>query len=240
MTSLLVEIERGLLTDSERRNPHWFPRWFTYDVTEAEKREWQDFVEKNPLKLGYEPEKVMGQEKEKAVSSTPQPTSSAQSEGRNAQAATPTGSQAASTSTTRATAAPPTSSPSSQQPMKQTSTEANTSSPKATHLPQNESSPSATVQPSSAPSQRSPAVQASESESLAGNSAATAQIVGLPPTDIDAPLTCRICDLPGTKVCTGCRKVRYCTAEHQTLDWKEHKKSCKPKGKAKAVEGYTI
>lgn len=53
MAEMLVEIERGLLTNSERRNPNWFPRWFTYTVTESERREWQDFVNKHPLRLGY-------------------------------------------------------------------------------------------------------------------------------------------------------------------------------------------
>jgi hypothetical protein len=49
---MLVEIERGILTESERKNPHWFPRWFNYTLTEVERKEWQNFMEKNPSMFG--------------------------------------------------------------------------------------------------------------------------------------------------------------------------------------------
>ncbi|KAF8991943.1 hypothetical protein BDQ17DRAFT_1188267, partial [Cyathus striatus] len=32
---------------------------------------------------------------------------------------------------------------------------------------------------------------------------------------------------PTLKICTGCRKVRYCSEECQKTDWKRHKKECK-------------
>ena len=50
MASLQVEIELGLLSSSERERRDWFPEWFSYSMTETEKRVWNEFVEKNPLK----------------------------------------------------------------------------------------------------------------------------------------------------------------------------------------------
>jgi hypothetical protein len=38
MATLLVDIETNLLTDKERKNPKWFPRWFNYLMTEEERR----------------------------------------------------------------------------------------------------------------------------------------------------------------------------------------------------------
>jgi hypothetical protein len=50
MASLQVQIELGLLSASERARKDWFPEWFSYTMTETEKRTWKDFLEKNPLK----------------------------------------------------------------------------------------------------------------------------------------------------------------------------------------------
>lgn len=39
---------------------------------------------------------------------------------------------------------------------------------------------------------------------------------------------CRVCGCPGTKKCSGCGKVSYCSKNHQTMDWKaRHKDECK-------------
>ncbi|KAJ3495442.1 hypothetical protein NMY22_g19938 [Coprinellus aureogranulatus] len=35
------------------------------------------------------------------------------------------------------------------------------------------------------------------------------------------------CLKPGTKVCSGCRLVSYCSAECQRIDWKDHKRTCR-------------
>jgi hypothetical protein len=48
--SLQVEIELGLLSSSERERRDWFPEWFTYTITETERRDWNEFLDKNPLK----------------------------------------------------------------------------------------------------------------------------------------------------------------------------------------------
>jgi hypothetical protein len=39
------------------------------------------------------------------------------------------------------------------------------------------------------------------------------------------------CDKPGTKTCTGCGEIGYCSKEHQIAHWKTHKGSCKQKHK---------
>jgi hypothetical protein len=49
MASLQVEIELGLISASERARRDWFPVWFSYSMTEAEKRAWKEYVDKNPL-----------------------------------------------------------------------------------------------------------------------------------------------------------------------------------------------
>ncbi|KAK3863573.1 hypothetical protein Pcinc_030669 [Petrolisthes cinctipes] len=42
---------------------------------------------------------------------------------------------------------------------------------------------------------------------------------------------CRICGALGPKVCGGCKMARYCSKEHQALDWKSgHKAECKDPG----------
>ena len=39
---------------------------------------------------------------------------------------------------------------------------------------------------------------------------------------------CAVCGCLGGKSCAGCKKVHYCSREHQTIDWKHgHKSKCK-------------
>nr|XP_053641855.1 programmed cell death protein 2-like isoform X2 [Cherax quadricarinatus] len=42
---------------------------------------------------------------------------------------------------------------------------------------------------------------------------------------------CRICGALGPKTCGGCKVARYCSKDHQALDWKSgHKAECKNPG----------
>jgi len=44
---------------------------------------------------------------------------------------------------------------------------------------------------------------------------------------------CAVCGCRGPKQCAGCKKVHYCSREHQTIDWKHgHKHNCKESGGA--------
>ena len=50
-------------------------------------------------------------------------------------------------------------------------------------------------------------------------------------TTAPAPLaeeTCAMCGATrGLQLCGGCKKVSYCSKEHQQAHWKEHKKTCR-------------
>jgi prefoldin subunit 4 len=37
---------------------------------------------------------------------------------------------------------------------------------------------------------------------------------------------CPLCGAAGTKVCSGCKKIGYCSKEHQREDWPRHKQTC--------------
>ena len=57
------------------------------------------------------------------------------------------------------------------------------------------------------------------------------KLAELSPENFDAHL-CRICGAGGPLSCSGCKKVRYCGKEHQTVDWKMgHKAECTDPGK---------
>lgn len=47
---------------------------------------------------------------------------------------------------------------------------------------------------------------------------------------------CRICGCLGLKICSQCHIARYCSKDHQVMDWKAgHKKSCSEDGKSDAA-----
>jgi prefoldin subunit 4 len=49
------------------------------------------------------------------------------------------------------------------------------------------------------------------------------------------------CDQPGSKTCTGCGELGYCSKDHQIAHWKTHKTQCKQKHKtAGAARGEEI
>ena len=43
------------------------------------------------------------------------------------------------------------------------------------------------------------------------------------------------CEKSGTKTCTGCGEIGYCSKEHQIAHWKTHKGTCKQKHKTAAA-----
>ncbi|KIJ24390.1 hypothetical protein M422DRAFT_274851 [Sphaerobolus stellatus SS14] len=64
MLILLLETELGLLTDSERKDKRYFQKWFTYTVTETERRAWETYVLKNKLGLDYSDDDNEGKNKD--------------------------------------------------------------------------------------------------------------------------------------------------------------------------------
>jgi hypothetical protein len=208
MATLLIEIEKGLLTDFERKDPYLFPRWFTYNVTEIQKKNWQEFVNAHPLGLGYEPDDKNGGEKPNTPpvnqTSVPTKTTPQLQPSALASSSTPTSQSADEPESTLVAAA--------------------TSS---TATPPNADPDVST--PSTMPPPGPPTVQPAEQESQPPSSSGS----GLQTTEATLPAKCNFCGQIGNKICTGCRKVRYCSEEHQLSDWKKHKQVCK--GKAKAV-----
>ena len=45
------------------------------------------------------------------------------------------------------------------------------------------------------------------------------------------PGGCRVCSGVGSKQCSKCKRVVYCSRECQVLDWKVHKRECTQKKK---------
>ncbi|XP_071455230.1 uncharacterized protein [Hetaerina americana] len=44
----------------------------------------------------------------------------------------------------------------------------------------------------------------------------------------DKEIICSICSQPSTNICSACKQVAYCTAEHQKKHWEKHIKECCP------------
>ncbi|KAJ8469516.1 hypothetical protein ONZ45_g16864 [Pleurotus djamor] len=218
MAMLLVEIERGLLTDSERRRPHWFPRWFTYILTESERRRWQDFVDRNPLDLGYGPD-----DDDKGKGPGIQPTTVAPAPGPSGPSQPPhsdANKSAAPTPHTSTIVPSPDANPSDKPDVPTTvpiSPPTQGGSAAQSHSP-HVASPSTTVE-------NIPLVPLKSSVSQSASEEASSSS---DPLSVDK---CQICNLGTTLVCSNCKSARYCSAEHQLVHWKEHKKVCKGKGK---------
>jgi hypothetical protein len=281
MAAMIVEIEKGVLTDRERKNQRWFPRWFTYNIREDEKYQWQSYVDQHSLKLGYGPDNnptttvaPRAQQTTKAdphsQGSSPPITPASQNQPPAAAAPTTQQSTTAVPASTNTPAhARPTTEvqpttvaiPSSAQKPSisppPTTNVAMPASPTASRLaviPKQATQPpspatmistssttSATLLPAPTPAFPPSTGPTDESKPSTSTVVSTSQVNSLQDGTVSqksgggsrgeqkASQKCQVCQSAGTKLCTGCRVVRYCSAEHQKQDWVAHKKECAAK-----------
>jgi hypothetical protein len=289
MAAMIVEIEKGVLTNRERKNQRWFPRWFTYNIREDEKYQWQSYVDQHPLKLGYGPDnnptttvapraqrttKVDPHSQGSSPPTTPasQPPAAAAPTTRQSTTAVPASTntpaharQTSDVHPTTTTAVPSSVQQSSASPPP-TANVAMPASPMATAsqlaaIPKQATQPSspatkiatssttsATPLPAPMPAFPLSAGPTDESKPSMSTVVSTSQgnslldgIVsqksrGGSRNEQKASQKCQVCQSAGTKLCTGCRVVRYCSAEHQKQDWVAHKKECAAKAREESGE----
>jgi hypothetical protein len=209
MASLQVEIEIGLLSSSERANRDWFPEWFSYVMTETEKRNWNNYVDKNPIKWteenDFDDEKEHAPQKQAEPGTTPASASSAKPQQETKRV-------------------------SSQQENHPTRT-----SPKVDDDDKEDwvGEPEQPVNYENTSLDEllgydaGGAVDENEEESNQVNEPASSTSIQDPPT---STYPCKVCGQPGLR-CKSCYLEAYCGREHQKLDWKNHKRACKGKGK---------
>jgi MYND finger protein len=205
MASLQVEIELGLLSASERTRRDWFPTWFSYTMTETEKREWSDYIEKNPLQWARD--NNFGEEKENV------PIPGRESDLNEIEGAQPL------TETVSADNSSP-----------QSNSESTQRDPDA--KAQAASQQSDTKKNSSSMMQKPVKGDSSAADVDTQNPPESTQLNANQPSRIEEEdyiiHTCKVCGKAG-RLCTRCRLVAYCSTEHQKLDWKSHKPACKSK-----------
>ena len=237
MASLQCEIELGLLSQAERARRDWFPEWFTYTISNAEKRAWSEHLEKDPL-CGAE-ESRFGEGRDHAPTALePAPTRN-----ETAGAGTPAEDRY------NAADAGKVDKPGAEKYVK---TSVAGSSPQQPSLPL----PSSSSHPAEGPLPDLPLIyyngqplaiitepteqpQTQASSSLTTTSEASSRGQDDPPSKPGGPgapvvrqKPCQVCSAPG-KLCDGCRSIVYCCKSHQKQDWKKHKSGCKGKTKAK-------
>jgi MYND finger len=230
MASLQVEIELGLLSASERTRRDWFPTWFSYSMTETEKRAWGEYVERNPLQ--WTKDNDFGEEKE----NVPPPKRYArldafEDEAQPGSSIISVGNSTTQNHTVVAQPSPNTVSVSN-------STMQNDSE-SAHHIPQSGNGKDvAPSQESNGKQNASPGVpqpvqgEPPVSKAIASNTSEELQESpkpSLPPVEKEYIVhTCKICG-KGGRLCIQCRSIAYCGTEHQKQDWKSHKQDCRPK-----------
>ena len=211
MAGLLVEVERGLLSDAERRSPRWFPRWFTYTMSEAEKRSWSAYEAQNPLNLDFtnlETKKTPRAQNNNSTRPSSNETAS------NGMGTTKSASTTLDQSATRNVEEPDTVMTAFEENLDLKATIESTDGLEFS------SSSNIKITSNVPASPQDPLVHP-EDESV-GQSEAPKET---------GP--CRVCQEITEQRCTGCMKVFYCSREHQKADWKAaHKRECKGKAKA--------
>lgn len=219
MAITVVEIERGLLTDAERKSPDWFPRWFTYTLTNSEQQDWIDFMAENPLEVGYDPEGGQHQALQRDLATqnqgppnpptAPTPPHPPPLAHPNQDIATPG----------RLTVALDSTAVMSVEPYDLSSNVDNSSTPP---LPSGETlTPALLGGSSSLPSPPCTRSHQSGTSSPASSPSAFKQVKA-----------CHICILPPIIICQACESVFYCSEEHRVQDFKTHRKHCRSLGKA--------
>ncbi|KAF2471322.1 uncharacterized protein BDR25DRAFT_368132 [Lindgomyces ingoldianus] len=222
MASLQVEIELGLLSASERSRRDWFPEWFSYSMTETEKRVWNDYLEKNPLK--WTEENSFGEDKDHAPLVPVEQPPKTQVDARS----TTTAGQSSSTVSRRNTKL--------SEPLPQSGGGSVEVGQQQETIPISASqTPTASSFSSTRPTPNpAPPPQGNDSEPLLQSQSPPEASTPAPPQNSKPTSAtehpCKICAQPG-HLCTSCRLVAYCSKEHQKQDWKAHKKDCKGKGK---------
>jgi hypothetical protein len=205
MASLQVEIELGLLSASERTRRDWFPTWFSYTMTETEKREWSDYVEKNPLQ--WVRDNDFGEEKE----NVPIPT-------RESDLNEIEGAQPLTEAVSADNSSPQSNSESTQRDL-------NIKTPATSRQSETKKNPSSKLQK---PVEGDPPVINVDTHNPPESTQAKVNPPSYPEEEEYIIHTCKICGKAG-RLCTRCRLVAYCGLEHQRLDWKNHKPVCKSK-----------
>ncbi|KAF3932676.1 hypothetical protein ABW19_dt0202472 [Dactylella cylindrospora] len=263
MASLQVEIELGLLSSSERKRRDWFPIWFSYSMTEAEKRAWDDYVETNPPKWTGNKNDDKGEDQAQAervpVQSKQGPeqaeksgvSSELRSRGEevlenpreqpkeNLENGTRGATKSTSLNLEDAKSKDGNQTSRREDPKSSTST-SNFERP-VPSMPGPQSTVAARVIPASeVPSQVTDGTDVEASAFLAmGSKLHKTSPARDTPEETDSNETesrlCQLCENPG-RLCKGCGIVAYCGKEHQRADWKTHKSFCRKasKGKGKA------
>lgn len=232
MASLQCEIELGLLWRRERRRRDWFPEWFTYTMSEGEKRDWTAHVEQSPLR--WTKENDFGEDKDHGPGAHQEPRTKTPDNGKSSVAGKPDvevdgqeeegGSQEQQKEASDEESSPP-SKPLlyiNGEPAKFTDTTTTTTKEK----PENKGVSDEGEASNQAASQQ-------QRQDTAGSSSSESDPKPKPePESQTGPeKKCVVCSAPG-KLCLGCKKVAYCGTEHQRHDWANHKSICKGKQRA--------
>ncbi|GBF65952.1 hypothetical protein TMEN_8670 [Trichophyton mentagrophytes] len=232
MASLQCEIELGLLWRRERRRRDWFPEWFTYTMSEGEKRDWTAHVEQSPLR--WTKENDFGEDKDHGPGAHQEPRTKTPDNGKSSVASKPDvevdGQEEEG---------------GSQEQQKEASDEE--SSPPSKPLLYINGEPAKFTDTTTTTTKEKPENKGVSDEGEASNQAASQQqrqdTAGLSSSESDPKpkpepesqtgpeKKCVVCSAPG-KLCLGCKKVAYCGTEHQRHDWANHKSICKGKQRA--------